>query len=65
MSVHTTCDDRLEDAAASIKEAVHYLEEAIDEDTWGSDTLSDTFKEGIIDSIAKLRKMKILFKYYM
>ncbi len=59
MSVTTTADEKLELAKEKIKEARQLLIEAVNEDTWGSENLSEVYKFKMWDSIRDLAKIKM------
>jgi hypothetical protein len=58
MSVQTTADERRDEAKELIKKAYKCLQEALDEDTWGSQDYKDEYIETMEDALVTLRKLQ-------
>ena len=58
MSLTTTSDDLLNEALEHVEKARKCLSEAIDPETWGSDSYNTTYLKIIEKSIYKLVKIK-------
>ena len=58
MSLQTRADDRRDEAKDLLKQAYKCLQEALDEDTWGSQDYKEEYIETMEEALITLRKLQ-------